>query len=176
MKNKILIVVDMQNDFCGEGGVLTTKEAQEIIPVVKQKIKEYDGSVVYFTADTHYDNYLETPEGKALPVPHCIEGTWGHKIYEGLADPDNMQHYPFQKETFGTFFWLNVPLFQKYETEEVELCGLCTDICVITNALIIKTAFPHLKVTVDIKACAGVTPETHNAALSVMRMCQINVI
>ena len=171
--SKVLIIVDMQNDFIS--GSLGSEEAQKIVPIVNKKIEEFEDSVVYFTMDTHYDDYLETPEGKALPVPHCIEGTWGHKIHNGLANPEKMKQYTFQKENFGSLYWLDIPMFRD-KTVEVELCGLCTDICVITNALIIKTAFPHITVTVDANACAGVTPESHKAALLVMKMCQINVL
>lgn len=165
---KTLIVVDMQNDFID--GALGTKEAQAIVPNVKKKIEEYEarGDAIVFTKDTHYGNYLETNEGKHLPVKHCIEGTHGWEI----SSEFNWAAYPIvEKETFGNVYWKSF-----FDFEEVELVGLCTDICVVSNALIIKAMYPEINITVDASCCAGVTPESHKAALTTMKMCQINVI
>lgn len=164
---KVLIVVDMQNDFID--GALGTKEAQAIVPNVKNKIEEYKarGDKIIFTRDTHPKNYLETNEGKYLPVEHCIEGTYGWQIADGLEVPNC--HY-IDKPTFGWKHW------NSHNFEEVELVGLCTDICVVSNALILKATFPEINITVDASCCAGVTPESHQAALTTMKMCQINVI
>lgn len=164
---RTLIVIDMQNDFIT--GPLGTKEAQAIVPNVKKKIEEYKarGDEIIFTRDTHKANYLETNEGKHLPVEHCINGTYGWII----ADEVNYPEYRhINKFTFGHTLW-------EYEDfEEIELVGLCTDICVVSNALILKAQFPEINITVDASCCAGVTPESHKAALTTMKMCQINVI
>ena len=164
---KTLIVVDMQNDFIDMA--LGTKEAVAIVPKVKAKIQEYveNGHEIIFTRDTHFENYLETPEGKKLPVPHCIKGTKGWQIAEGLyVDGCKI----IDKPNFG---W---PNWKEEQLEEVELIGLCTDICVVSNALIIKATFPHASVTVDSRCCAGVTVATHEAALKTMAMCQIDIL
>lgn len=165
---KTLIVVDMQNDFIS--GSLGTKEAQAIVPNVKKKIEEYKarGDEIIFTRDTHPSNYLETNEGKHLPVKHCIKGTYGWII----ADEVNYPEYKhINKRTFGYTLWN-----YEGEFEEIEIVGLCTDICVVSNALILKAQYPEIKITVDSSCCAGVTPESHQAALTVMKMCQIEVI
>lgn len=168
--NKYLIVVDVQKDFVD--GALGTPEAQAIIPRVKEKIAEYraNGGRVIFTRDTHQKNYLETNEGKHLPVEHCIEGTDGWQIYEGLADSDSVV---LDKPTFGHLGW--VKCIEDSADLEIELIGLCTDICVASNALILKATFPEAVVSVDSTACAGVTPASHEAALNTMRMCQVEV-
>jgi nicotinamidase-related amidase len=169
-KNKVLIVVDMQNDFIN--GALGSKEAQSIVPSVKSKIEEYinDGQTVIFTRDTHTDGYLNTQEGKKLPVKHCIRDTEGWEI---PVDIDISECKHIDKLTFGYIHWTSIP----FETNtEFELIGLCTDICVISNAMILKAAFPETKITVDASCCAGVTPESHKNALSAMKMCQINII
>ena len=164
---KTLIVVDMQNDFIDMA--LGTKEAVAIVPKVKAKIEEYaeNGDEIIFTRDTHSENYLETPEGRKLPVPHCIKGTEGWKIAEGLYVEGSKI---IDKPNFG---W---PNWKEETLEDVELIGLCTDICVVSNALIIKAQFPEASVKVDASCCAGVTPETHNAALATMKMCQIELL
>ena len=165
---KTLIVIDMQNDFID--GALGTKEAQAIVPNVKKKIEEYKarGDGVVFTRDTHFANYLETNEGKHLPVEHCIEGTHGWQIRDELfTEPMPI----VDKLTFGNLNWKSF-----FDFEEVELIGLCTDICVVSNALILKAMYPEINITVDASCCAGVTPESHKAALTTMKMCQINVI
>ena len=164
---KILIVIDMQNDFVT--GSLGTKEAQAIVPNVKKKIQEYvnRGDQIIFTRDTHYSNYLETQEGNMLPVEHCIYDTEGWEIVDEL---EVMNCIYVNKTSFGWDGWL------KLNYEEIELIGVCTDICVISNALILKAQFPEVKITVDASCCAGVTPGLHEAALKVMKSCQINVI
>ena len=164
---KTLIVVDMQNDFID--GALGTKEAQAIVPNVKKKIKEYKsrGDEIIFTRDTHEANYLDTNEGKHLPVEHCIYGTHGWEIANGL-EVENCWYV--NKPTFGWTHW------NKHDFNEVEIIGLCTDICIVSNALILKATFPEIKITVDASCCAGVTPESHKAALTTMKMCQIDVI
>ncbi|MDE6950395.1 MAG: cysteine hydrolase [Lachnospiraceae bacterium] len=164
---KTLIVVDMQNDFID--GSLGTKEAQAIVENVKKKIAEYRkrGDEIIFTRDTHQENYLDTPEGKKLPVKHCICGTKGWGIAEGLEVPGCSY---IDKPTFGWTRW------NERNFEKIELVGLCTDICVVSNALILKAMFPDAEITVDAGCCAGVTPGTHRAALETMKMCQIEVI
>ena len=163
---KTLIVIDMQNDFIDMA--LGTKEAVAIVPKVRAKIEEYvkNGDEIIYTRDTHGENYLDTPEGEKLPVPHCIRGTKGWGIYDGLyVDGCKI----IDKPTFGWKEW------NAEKLENVEIVGLCTDICVVSNAMIIKTFFPDAEVTVDASCCAGVTPETHSAALETMKMCQIDV-
>ena len=163
---KTLIVVDMQNDFINMA--LGTAEALAIVPAVKAKIEAYAraGDEIIYTRDTHGEDYLDTPEGKKLPVPHCIRGTKGWEIADGLYLPGCKI---IDKPNFG---W---PHWNKLELEEVELVGLCTDICVVSNALIIKAMFPNARVSVDAACCAGVTPATHAAALQTMAMCQIEM-
>ena len=164
---KALIVVDMQNDFID--GSLGTKEAVAIVPKVKKKIADAraEGSEVIFTRDTHYDDYLQTNEGKHLPVVHCVEESKGWEISSEL---DASSSTIINKNTFGYTGWTD------FDFEEVELVGLCTDICVVSNALIIKALFPEIKVSVDASCCAGVTPEAHEAALATMRSCQIEIV
>ena len=173
---KLLIVVDMQNDFIT--GALGTKAAEMIVPLVAAKIKEYercgnggDECNIIFTRDTHHDNYLETQEGALLPVPHCIEGAPGHLIAEGLAV---CGYKIIDKPTFGSLELAEIAAAGGYD--EIELCGLCTDICVVSNALILKVKLPETKVTVDASCCAGVTEESHAAALLTMKMCQVDVV
>ena len=163
---KTLIVVDMQNDFID--GSLGTKEAQAIVPNVKKKIQEYKnrGDEIIFTRDTHQSDYLDTPEGKKLPVVHCIKGTKGWQIADGL-EVEGCTY--IDKPTFGWTHW-NERTFQ-----EIEMVGLCTDICVVSNALILKATFPSVESTVDASCGAVVTPQTHLAALETMKMCQILV-
>lgn len=170
---KYLIVVDMQNDFVD--GALGTKEAVAIVPKVVNKIKAFEGKVL-FTRDTHFENYMDTQEGHNLPVPHCIKGTEG---FELVPDVKALcQSEPIDKPVFGSA-QLGM-LLQKADAEEaiesVELIGLCTDICVISNAFIIKAFLPEVPITVDASCCAGVTPESHLRALESMKTCQIKVI
>lgn len=164
---RTLIVIDMQNDFID--GSLGTKEAVAIVSKVKRKIEEYRerGDEVIFTRDTHSADYLQTSEGRKLPVEHCIRYTHGWEVAEELELPE-CEH--IDKPGFGWLHW------NEKKFEEIELVGLCTDICVVSNALILKAMFPDVEITVDAACCAGVTPETHEAALATMKMCQINLI
>ena len=164
---KTLIVVDMQKDFID--GALGTKEAVAIVENVRKKIATYkaNGDEIIFTRDTHQSNYLETNEGRHLPVEHCIEGTDGWKIGEGLEVEGAIY---IDKPSFGFMNW------KDYDLEDVEIVGLCTDICVVSNALIIKATYPEIRVAVDASCCAGVTPESHEAALTTMKMCQVEVV
>lgn len=171
---KTLIVVDMQADFVD--GALGTPEAVAIVPNVKAKIEQYLAAqdAVVFTRDTHYDDYLTTNEGKHLPVEHCIKGTPGWEIVDALQeDIDGM--VVVDKPTFGWKLWESTMAQNNLPTEEIELVGLCTDICVVSNALILKALYPEARITVDASCCAGVTPESHSAALATMKMCQIEV-
>ena len=168
-----LIVVDMQNDFIT--GSLGTKEAEAILPKVIDKVKDFDGTVVY-TKDTHGKDYMTTQEGKNLPVEHCMEGTWGWELageLEVLSKPNKV----FNKPTFGSLELAKylVEENEKETIEEIELCGLCTDICVISNAFVIKASLTEVPVSVDASCCAGVTPESHLNALAAMKICQVAV-
>lgn len=170
---KYLIVVDMQNDFIT--GSLGTKEAEGILPKVIEKVKSFDGTVIY-TKDTHQADYLSTQEGKKLPVEHCMEGTWGWRLAEELESL-SLGHKVFNKPTFGSVELANYLVEEnaKETIEEIELCGLCTDICVISNAFVIKANLTEVTVSVDASCCAGVTPESHKNALAAMKMCQVTV-
>ena len=167
-----LIVVDMQNDFID--GALGTAEAVAIVDNVKAKIESFDGRVI-FTRDTHYEDYLTTQEGKNLPVEHCIRDTYGWQIRKEL---DALRkNEAIDKPTFGSAE-LGELLKLENEKEEIgsiTLIGLCTDICVISNALLIKAFLPEIKVKVDAACCAGVTPDSHKTALNAMKMCQIEI-
>lgn len=169
---KALICVDMQNDFID--GALGTKEAEAIVPFVKEKLRKarQEDTEVIFTRDTHFEDYLTTQEGKKLPVEHCIKNTEGWEISRELEVLDSVI---FDKITFGS---VELPEYLKKikDLEEVELIGLCTDICVISNAMLIKAAFPEITVRVDSSCCAGVTPASHENALNAMKMCQIEVL
>lgn len=169
---KVLIVVDMQNDFID--GSLGTKEAVAIVGNVEKKIREWDGLVVA-TRDTHSSKYLMTQEGRNLPVEHCIEGTVGWEItptIQAALDEKNAQ--AINKPTFGSVA-LAMMLMQCGVTE-IQLVGLCTDICVVSNALLLKANMPEVPISVDASCCAGVTPEKHAAALETMKSCQINIL
>ena len=175
MRN-ILIVVDMQNDFID--GSLGTKEAVLTVPNVIEEIgKDYD--LVICTRDTHQENYMESNEGKHLPVVHCIQGSEGWQIRREIEDAVNEKEGSMiiDKPTFGSEKMIGVlkDLDQKEKIGSVTLVGLCTDICVISNALMVKAAFPEIRVAVKEKCCAGVTPETHDAAITSMKMCQIEI-
>lgn len=170
---KILVVVDMQNDFID--GALGTKEAVAIVDKVADKIRNYPGKII-FTRDTHFDNYAETQEGKNLPVLHCVENTFGWQISDKLPMPDDA--VIFDKPTFGS---KNLAEYLVKENdrepiEEIEFIGLCTDICVISNAFVTKAFLPEIPLVADASCCAGVTPESHLNALSAMEMCQVKVI
>ena len=169
-----LIVVDMQKDFVD--GVLGTPEAQAIVEKVADKILGFEGQI-FATLDTHRENYLTTAEGKKLPVKHCIKGTTGWVLNDSIAAALEQKGYtPVEKLTFGSVLLPRL-LYQAAAGEDftVELVGLCTDICVISNALLIKACLPNVPIYVDASCCAGVTPEKHNAALEVMRSCLIQV-
>jgi nicotinamidase-related amidase len=172
---KVLVIVDMQNDFID--GALGTKEAVGIIDNVVDKITNYDGKIIA-TLDTHQHNYMETSEGKKLPVQHCIRMTNGwllnEKVLNALSDKD---YKTLEKRTFGSTKLVNeIRRIKGNDDIEIELVGLCTDICVVSNALLLKAYFPEVKIIVDARCCAGVTPESHNAALTTMKMCQIDII
>lgn len=170
MKN-VLVVVDMQKDFID--GALGTKEAVAIVDNVAEAIRSFDGEVI-FTRDTHFDNYMETQEGRNLPVPHCIKGTEGWQIDKKLESLRTDDMKVFDKLTFGSVE-LAAYLKEKKEIEQVTLVGLCTDICVISNALLIKANLPEVEITVLEKCCAGVTPQSHKNAIEAMKMCQIKI-
>lgn len=181
---KVLVVVDMQNDFIT--GSLGTKEAQVIVPNVKKKVEEAvkNGDLIIYTRDTHFEDYLSRREGKKLPVEHCITGTNGWRIPDELLPPGDYDQYAIvDKFTFGasdlpSIIWSRmVTHYSKIlDCEEIELVGLCTDICVVSNALLLKAHYYDMyDISVDATCCAGVTPETHEAALKTMEMCQINV-
>lgn len=166
----ILVVVDMQNDFID--GALGTKEAAAIVPKVEQKIRNFSGRVL-FTRDTHEENYMDTQEGQKLPVPHCIRNTDGWQIRSELAAL--CREEPVDKVTFGSVD-LGTLLQRANEEEPVRritFVGLCTDICVISNALLAKAYLPEAEIVVDASCCAGVTPESHSNALEAMNVCQI---
>ena len=178
---KVLVVIDMQKDFVD--GALGSPEARAIVPNVAEKVKKYtemeDGLVVY-TKDTHFSDYMDTREGRYLPVMHCIHETEGWEIVPEVLN-DQAAVIILNKETFGysaiaeeIAYIVNGEMDQ--EIASIEVCGLCTDICVVSNALILKANFPNIPFTVDSSCCAGVTPEKHEAALEVMRSCQIDVI
>ncbi|MDO4976010.1 MAG: isochorismatase family cysteine hydrolase [Eubacteriales bacterium] len=169
----ILLVIDMQNDFID--GALGTKEAVAIVPKVKKKIEEFQGTVLY-TRDTHGENYMETQEGKNLPVPHCIRGTKGWEIREELDVLRKTE--PIDKVTFGSseLGSLLLKLDQEEKVSSITFVGLCTDICVISNVMIAKAFLPEVPIIVDASCCAGVSVESHENALKAMQVCQVKVI
>ncbi len=172
---RFLIVVDMQKDFVD--GALGTKEAVAIVDNVVKLIEGFDGDVIA-TFDTHTENYMQTSEGKALPVPHCVKFTDGWTLNTAVAAAlDNKGYTAVEKPTFGS---VTLPaLLAERAGEEplsITLCGLCTDICVVSNALLLKAHFPESEIVVDAACCAGVTPQSHEAALTTMQMCQIAVV
>ena len=169
-----LIVVDMQRDFVD--GALGTAEAVAIVPNVVKKIAQFDGDV-FAAFDTHGPQYLETAEGKKLPVNHCIKGTEGWNLFPDVESALRAKGYtPVEKYTFGS---VDLPrlLLEKAggESFTVELVGLCTDICVVSNALLLRAHFPEAEISVDASCCAGVTPEAHEAAIRTMQSCQIEI-
>ena len=167
---KILVVVDMQNDFID--GALGTPEAEAIVPYVKELVKDFDGKV-FFTRDTHFENYMQTQEGKKLPVPHCIKDTQGWQIRAELDELRKTE--AIDKLTFGSKEFVDLLKSEK-NVESITFVGICTDICVISNAMVVKAYYPEIPLLVDAKGCAGVTPESHKNALEAMKMCQIDVI
>ena len=175
---KLLVVVDFQNDFIS--GALGTSEAVEIIPNVINKITDWKGDIA-FTADTHYRNYLETNEGKHLPIVHCVRDTDGWELHPKVAkavrskmDTKVFEKVSFLKNTFGSISLMNYISSVGYEY--VEFIGLCTDICVVSNAIMAKTFLPEAQIVVDPTCCAGTTPESHNAAIMTMAACQIDIL
>lgn len=174
--SSMLIVIDMQKDFVD--GALGTAEAQEIVPRVIEKIKNFKGQVMY-TRDTHEEDYLETLEGKNLPVKHCIRGTKGWELIPEIdALAKKSGSLIFDKPTFGSMALAGClnGIHKVAKIDGLEIAGLCTDICVVSNALLLKAAMPDVKITVDASCCAGVTPDKHEAALETMRSCQIEII
>lgn len=171
---KLLIVIDMQNDFID--AALGTREAMDIVEAVKEKIRSYPAEDIIATMDTHSADYMDTQEGRNLPVPHCIKGSEGWQIRPDIGRLLAGAKV-YEKPTFGSKAMAE-DLKALAETEEVELelIGLCTDICVISNALLLKAYLPETPITVDAACCAGVTPEKHQAALETMRSCQIHVV
>ena len=170
----ILVVVDMQNDFIS--GALGTAEAKLIVNGVKEKAENFEG-LVFFTRDTHFEDYMTTQEGEKLPVPHCIKGTWGGEFCDELKEISETTEI-CDKPTFGSVELMESikELSLEEEIESITLLGLCTDICVISNAMLLKAALPETKIIVDGTLSAGVTPISHKNALEAMKMCQIEVI
>lgn len=172
MAKKVLAVIDMQNDFID--GALGTKEAEAIVGKVAAQIRDFDGEVVY-TRDTHFEDYLNTQEGAKLPVKHCIKGTDGWQIREELRELQGDDTKIFDKLTFGSVE-LAQYLKEMKDLQSVMLIGLCTDICVISNAMVIKAFLPEVTVQVNAECCAGVTPQSHLNALEAMKMCQVEIV
>lgn len=185
---KILVIVDMQNDFID--GSLGTAEAIAIVPNVVAKIENYpdkENTVLLYTKDTHGENYMDTLEGEKLPVPHCIENTEGWCINKQVSaagdhseflelSSDKISNRRICKKTFGSEDLYELLKSHEDEIEQVEFVGLCTDICVLSNAIMARMALPNTKIIVDASCCAGVTPESHKAALTAMKSCQIDVV
>lgn len=181
---KILIMIDMQNDFLT--GVLGNQQTAAVVPAVCEKVKRYlaeNKAPLIYTMDTHAENYLSTQEGRNLPVTHCIRGSYGWQLDDSLkaiTDGQPDRTVKIEKVTFGaeTLPRCVKDISLKYggEIEEIELVGVCTDICVISNAMLLKAFFPETLITVDSKCCAGVTPQSHQNALEAMKMCHIRVI
>ncbi len=172
---KVLLVIDMQHDFVD--GTLGSQEALTIVNPLKERIlkAKAENNLVIYTKDTHYDNYLDSQEGLKLPVKHCIKGTFGWEILPNLLIKNAVI---FEKESFGSLELANYlsKLNEKEKIEEIVLTGLCTDICVISNAMILKAALQETPIKVDASLCAGVTPQSHIQALGAMQMCQIEII
>lgn len=172
---KFLVVVDIQNDFVD--GSLGTDEAKAIIDKAAEKIRNFEGDI-FVTLDTHSTDYLQTAEGKKLPVEHCIKGTVGWELNPKIrAELDKKGYTAVEKGTFGsTELPQMIAEYSGNENFSMELIGLCTDICVVSNALILKANFPEMSIAVDSRVCAGVTVQSHKAAVETMKMCQIDVI
>jgi len=181
---KVLIVIDMQKDFIS--GSLGTKEAKTIVKNVVTRIESSNSELILFTQDTHGDDYLSTPEGQKLPVPHCIEGSAGWQIEPTIIDAwrnnkntiisNVLSENTFKKPIFGSVDLVEFLKARESDIDEIELLGVCTDICVVSNALMIKSTLPNVKISVNAACCAGVTPESHEAALLVMKMCQVDAV
>ena len=170
-KTKMLLVVDMQNDFIT--GSLGSPDAQAIVDKVCQKIDNWDGRVC-FTMDTHYEDYAESEEGRHIPVSHCVNETWGWQLQEDVAKRRTKESFIVYKESFGSMELPNIA--DILNVKEFQIIGLCTDICVISNALVLRSAMPDAVITVDASCCAGTSEWNHNAALDVMQKCCIDVI
>jgi len=181
---KVLVIVDMQKDFID--GALGTPEAAAIVGGVAARVATSQNELILFTQDTHGENYLDTPEGKKLPVPHCIKGTDGWLVDEKILNAwrgnkntiiaDDVADNTFAKPVFGSTALVAYLQARAAEIDEIEMLGVCTDICVVSNALMIKNTMPDIKLSVNAALCAGVTPQSHLEALNVMRMCQVDVI
>jgi len=181
---KVLIVVDMQNDFID--GSLGTAEAVSIVDAVVKRIEGSKGELILFTKDTHQSDYLDTPEGKKLPVVHCVKNTDGWQINEGVQNAwqnnkntiriAELPQNTFMKPVFGSVDLVDFLKSRISEISEVEILGLCTDICVISNAIMIKNSMPNVKISVNVECCAGVTPQSHIEAINVMKMCHIDEV
>ena len=169
---KILLVVDMQNDFIS--GSLGNEQAKGIVENVQKKIQRYNdnGYIIIFTQDTHNEGYLHTQEGRLLPVTHCMSGTPGWQIADGLYVAGAKT---YEKHSFGSIELAEYIYNNYHDVNEIEIIGLCTDICVISNAIILKAKLPEAKIVIDAGCCAGVTPKSHTNALEAMKMCQIYV-
>ena len=178
---KVLFIVDAQNDFCSDGGSLSTKEAIETVKKIPQFIKANEFDTICVTMDYHNNEYLNTHEGKLLPVVHCVEGTWGVELNNDLEYCIKTLQYKdlvlISKDTFGISqsSMYNLAEKLKYEQVEFHLVGFCTDICVVTNALLLRTRFPESDIVVHKNLCAGTTKEKHEQALSIMESCQIKI-
>ena len=180
----VLIVVDMQNDFIT--GALGTPEARAIVANVVKRIQKSENELILFTKDTHSQNYLNTKEGKKLPVPHCIEGTEGYAVdssvinawrnNKGTLKDLSLNENAFKKYVFGSTALADYLKRRANEIEKIEILGLCTDICVVSNALMIKNTLPDVDICVNAACCAGVTQQSHLQAINVMRMCQIDIV
>ena len=181
---KILIVVDMQNDFIN--GALGTAEAAAVVANVVSRIENSRGELVLLTQDTHDEDYLNTPEGRKLPVTHCIEGTDGWQINPAVknawrSNPDTivipqLDENTFKKPVFGSAELVEFLRTCQNEITAIEILGVCTDICVISNAIMIKNALPDIEISVNADCCAGVTPQSHQEALNIMKMCHIDIL
>ena len=177
---KVLVVVDMQKDFID--GALGSPEAQAIVPNVIAKIAEYKkNGVILFTRDTHFNDYMNTQEGKYLPVPHCIKNTEGwvipKEILPNEIEAEVVDKYTFGRRNIADDVWIACGRkYGRHDIESIEVVGLCTDICVVSNVLILKSVYHEIPIIVDSKCCAGVTPAKHEAALEVMRSCQVEVL
>ena len=169
---KCLVVIDMQNDFID--GSLGSEEAKKIVLPVKERIKKAiaNGEDVFFTKDTHYENYLDTREGKFLPVKHCVEGTHGYEISDSLKEYEEKAKKVFIKNTFG---YKDLPSYLN-EYDEITFVGLCTDICVVSNVILIKAFYPEKVIKVEKNLCAGTTVENHQSAINVMKSCHIEIV
>ncbi len=182
MKIRLLLVIDMQNDFIT--GALGNDECRAVVPKVIARMEQArkDGWKIICTQDIHEDNYLETGEGRRLPVEHCLRGTNGAELIDEIEEfmtryDDHHELFlsesPFEKSAFGSTDLSNA--LKKYDIEEIELIGVCTDICVISNAMILRSDYPEIEVSVNQQCCAGVSPESHKNALMAMQGCQINI-